>query len=270
MKEQKGITLIALIITIIVMLILVAVTINVALNGGLFTKAKDATLKTEIAQIQEQLLIAKAEKIAENNGEEANNYNLTLSSLNIPDSLKTKYQEKLIISSDGTLHYVESAVTNVEKAYFQEIGISKQTQEPDPTPLGDSITFKDLSLLDWENDEVLSQMIFSVDPNEGKTPYYFLSFSDGSYIWVANSERIYYVPSNLTGGVYLYSSGWLFGNPEQPNTMITSDAPTFVQGVTVLDTLSEDIIEEYADAYTNPTRLTTEQMNKIINIPFGE
>ena len=70
MKNQKGITLIALIITIIVMLILVAVTINVALNGGIFTKAKDATLKTEIAQIQEQLLIAKAEKLAENNEEQ--------------------------------------------------------------------------------------------------------------------------------------------------------------------------------------------------------
>ena len=41
MKNQKGITLIALIITIIVMLILVAVTISVVLNGGLFEKAED-------------------------------------------------------------------------------------------------------------------------------------------------------------------------------------------------------------------------------------
>ena len=51
--SQKGITLIALIITIIVMLILVGVTINVALNGGLFSKADEATTKTIIAQIQE-------------------------------------------------------------------------------------------------------------------------------------------------------------------------------------------------------------------------
>ena len=42
MKEQKGITLVALVITIIVMLILVGVSITVALNGGLFTNAKDA------------------------------------------------------------------------------------------------------------------------------------------------------------------------------------------------------------------------------------
>ena len=42
MKGQKGITLVALIITIIVMLILVAVTVSVALNGGLIGKTQEA------------------------------------------------------------------------------------------------------------------------------------------------------------------------------------------------------------------------------------
>jgi type II secretory pathway pseudopilin PulG len=46
MKEQKGITLVALVITIIVMLILVGVSITVALNGGLFTSAKEAANNT--------------------------------------------------------------------------------------------------------------------------------------------------------------------------------------------------------------------------------
>ena len=55
MKNNKGITLIALIITIIVMLILVAVTINVALEGGLFTKAKDAAVKTDKHGIYETI-----------------------------------------------------------------------------------------------------------------------------------------------------------------------------------------------------------------------
>ena len=56
MKKEKGITLIALIITIIVMLILVAVTINVALEGGLFTKAKDAAVKTDKHGIYETIV----------------------------------------------------------------------------------------------------------------------------------------------------------------------------------------------------------------------
>ena len=50
MKEQKGITLVALVITIIVMLILVGVSITVALNGGLFTNAKDAANNTAEAR----------------------------------------------------------------------------------------------------------------------------------------------------------------------------------------------------------------------------
>ena len=47
MKEQKGITLVALVITIIVMLILVGVSVTIALNGGLFETAKDARDRTE-------------------------------------------------------------------------------------------------------------------------------------------------------------------------------------------------------------------------------
>ena len=54
-NQEKGITLIALIITIIVMLILVSVTINVALNGGLFGKAEEAKIQTNIAKDKEVL-----------------------------------------------------------------------------------------------------------------------------------------------------------------------------------------------------------------------
>ena len=46
-KKNKGITLIALVITIIVMLILVAVTIQIAVNGGLFEYAGRATGDTK-------------------------------------------------------------------------------------------------------------------------------------------------------------------------------------------------------------------------------
>ncbi len=53
---SKGITLIALVITIIVMLILVAVTISMAINGGLFEKAGKATGDTKNAMDAEQAL----------------------------------------------------------------------------------------------------------------------------------------------------------------------------------------------------------------------
>lgn len=65
MKGQKGITLVALIITIIVMLILVGVSISVALNGGLFTKARTANEETRAAQVKEAMALAKADILSE-------------------------------------------------------------------------------------------------------------------------------------------------------------------------------------------------------------
>ncbi|MBO4816130.1 MAG: hypothetical protein J5507_04345 [Clostridia bacterium] len=67
MKKQNGITLIALIITIIVMLILVGVTINVALNGGLFKKAEEAKIETNLAK-EKEILQTTALGYLENNG----------------------------------------------------------------------------------------------------------------------------------------------------------------------------------------------------------
>ena len=56
--NQKGITLIALIITIIVMMILVGVTVAVVQEGGLFTKAELAVTETEKAKEKEMLQAA--------------------------------------------------------------------------------------------------------------------------------------------------------------------------------------------------------------------
>ena len=53
MKTQKGITLIALIITIIVMLILVGVSVSVALNTGLFKTAQGVSKNTQLARNEE-------------------------------------------------------------------------------------------------------------------------------------------------------------------------------------------------------------------------
>ena len=54
MKNNKGITLIALIITIIIMLILVAVTVSILINSGIIGKAKKAKDDTQTAFTAEQ------------------------------------------------------------------------------------------------------------------------------------------------------------------------------------------------------------------------
>ena len=65
MKKQRGITLIALIITIIVMLILVGVTVTVALDGGLFNTANHATRKMTMEQIKERAEMIRYTLLAE-------------------------------------------------------------------------------------------------------------------------------------------------------------------------------------------------------------
>lgn len=55
LKKQKGITLVALVVTIIVLIILAGVSINLVLgNNGIITIAKKAKENTELAKIQEE------------------------------------------------------------------------------------------------------------------------------------------------------------------------------------------------------------------------
>ena len=62
-KQEKGITLIALVITIVILLILSAVVINLALGeGGLAEKAKEATENYKLAEQAEMESIAEIEE----------------------------------------------------------------------------------------------------------------------------------------------------------------------------------------------------------------
>ena len=126
MKDTKGITLIALIITIIVMLILVGVTVTTAINGGLFTAAQEAKFKTEVSQIQESLQVQKAVLLANSIGTLESVESISLNELDIDEKLKTNFSEKLIIlkqSGDFVLCYNSGKVTNQEKEWLEELGI---------------------------------------------------------------------------------------------------------------------------------------------------
>lgn len=74
-KKERGITLIALIVTIIVLLILAGVTISLAVsNNGIFDKAKTAGNKYKEAETNEQAGLNAADTEMQNI---MNEYNLT-------------------------------------------------------------------------------------------------------------------------------------------------------------------------------------------------
>ena len=62
LKENKGVTLVALVITIIVLLILAGVTLSMVVgNNGLFTRAKDSDAEMAAATAKEKVSLAVAD-----------------------------------------------------------------------------------------------------------------------------------------------------------------------------------------------------------------
>lgn len=59
--KNKGITLVALVITIIILLILAGVGIQALIDSGLFNKAKEAKQKSENAQVEEKEILGDYE-----------------------------------------------------------------------------------------------------------------------------------------------------------------------------------------------------------------
>ena len=71
-REEKGITLVALVVTIIVLIILAGVTLNIVLdNDGIINKTKEATEEYENAQREEQELLGVVEDYIEYAGKTA-------------------------------------------------------------------------------------------------------------------------------------------------------------------------------------------------------
>ena len=116
-KENKGITLIALVITIIVLLILVGVTV-ITLTGdnGLLVKTSESKFITEIQQYNEELKLAITEDYTNSMGNRQNKFNVRKSNYNdensFIDAMKTKipsfnnkYANKLEIKEDK-LNYI--------------------------------------------------------------------------------------------------------------------------------------------------------------------
>ncbi len=127
-KNHRGITLIALIITIIVMIILVGVTISVALNGGLFETTRQAAKGTDKARIEEQITSVVLGHMTDKLLEDADISKLKENLMEIdgieevtgdsfPINIKDKYGNEWTIDDDGIL---EEKVPEVEKVITEE------------------------------------------------------------------------------------------------------------------------------------------------------
>ena len=267
-SDHKAITLVALIITIIVMLILVGVTVNVALNGGLFEKAKKATYQTEVSEIQEQLEVKKAMKIAENDGKIPSDYGFTINDLDIASKLKDKYNNKLKIS-DGILYYDGEVVTSeTERNWLEEMGIT-EFKKIDNTPheihVGDKWTnvkfdniATDESKIEFDKSDNPT-MIFIEDKNTGywwvlyllQNPY---TSAFNFIVYVENPSEMYgdcgyayeYVWSDYTDGstslpAKIWSQIESRGNPDVGTSGICGEVKSIIAGEKYCGVVSNEL-----------------------------
>lgn len=128
-KMEKGITLIALIITIIVLLILAVVTIGAITNsdGGIFSYAQESKFKTEVRQYQEYVQNEKADLLISNKGEDIKDFSKYDLTATVPIELKEKYKTKLEVLQDGELYYIAKNLKEKEIQWCKELGIGEST-----------------------------------------------------------------------------------------------------------------------------------------------
>ena len=113
LKEKRGITLVALIITVIILLILAAITINGLVGeNGLITRAKEAKLSTELANYKEQLQLYKLTKTSENSSFVGETLTAGKTDLNY----NTKDEE------DGN---IKTIIPDISDTYFEKLEVIK-------------------------------------------------------------------------------------------------------------------------------------------------
>jgi len=113
-KESKGITLIALVVTIIVLIILAGISINLILgDNGIITKAKEARKAQEIAEIKEnvQMKIVELEMQKLQNGQ-------VITQAEIETILQSQNLE-IIKNEDGTIKSIKPVGKDYEIPYEQ-------------------------------------------------------------------------------------------------------------------------------------------------------
>ena len=146
-RDSKGITLIALVITIIVLLILAGVTIaTLTGDNGILTRATDASEQTKLADEKEKIELSAVGALAKENGEE-------ISQTTLEEELgkyfkNGKYAVEPGTNEDGTEGYIITITENDPngRTYFvDKNGNMKDYIEREPEETPDDATVTELS-----------------------------------------------------------------------------------------------------------------------------
>ena len=198
-KNAKGITLIALVITIIVLLILAGVTIaTLTGDNGILGKANEAKIKSDIAEVKEQAQLDIANWTAE----------------------QLKNGQDTTLNDEKVKNIIESANQNNTNKYYSEL-----TDTSIKTKQGNEILFSDLYTkttprFDPEtltigsaiNTDKYGWKVKNYNVEENKTGVWRLFFQDDNYAYLISDKCIgSYKPSDYyssyTNGSFVSTVG---------------------------------------------------------------
>ena len=241
--RNKGITLIALVITIIVLLILAGVSIaTLTGQNGILTRANDAKEQTEIASVKEQAQLDIANWVADKmkNGEDA--------TVDTPEKVK---------------EILEAANSNNENKYYKELQTDKII-----TPSGYEILYEELytnSTTGGEVTEVTAanygDKVDYVSKGEGlESLTWRIFYDDSNYVYLISSKSdgsntVDSCQLNQYLGTYNNGSSDINANLRFLNQQwfnIVKDAPsTNTNAKAVAYLMDQNVWDEYKDSEGN-------------------
>ena len=196
-NDTKGITLIALVVTIVVLLILAAVTISLVFGpNGVINKAKEADENTKIAQVREQLELAKGPEYIEGNGK----YDPDSYFQRIEDEDIINDKEKDVIDNgDGTYEitttpgYIFIITLVPSKDNVEDIEIDYDGKVDEPRIKSLSVSGKTTSSITVEVD--------TTNAEGGTYTYYYKKEVETEWIKAGESEENTYTFNGLEANV---------------------------------------------------------------------
>ena len=276
-KQNKGITLIALIITVIILLILASVTIAIVLGeNGLLERAQEAKFKTKMSSIAEEWDIYKLNMTM--NGEDTNVYaGKVLKSIIIDEELEINEndvqeiaklikavgntEEKYVIIHEGELYYVsQSKIKNNKEQvkWCQDIGIK----------IWDYTANTGMNVINGNYEEVNGIYLCTPQLNVGlsKDNTRYLNLRNGNLVpgtWINKKpeEDWYDYKNQKWANIYVESNGiesyyvWI------PRYVYKKDIVNTTVGNERMDIKFVDLNNNYKDAETG-MELTWEQLSK--------
>ena len=182
---QKGITLIALVITIIILLILAAVTIA-ALSGdnGILSNAARAKQETERAEILEQIRLDIYGEMADNGGTDPTEADIERIADNYGDISGSTFEDKILTTEKGSYEIKLSDIWTAGSSTQDPIDPPSTTLQP-----GEIATAERNEYYDAEADKTAKIPVgFTVSDVEGETSIngglVVYAPDDSEYVWI--------------------------------------------------------------------------------------